>query len=88
MLSDDTKLKEKIIDVANNERNGLLVILLGSFLAFAGLIFGVLVNSALAFFGGIFVSALGVFSTFFGFYVTVRSAHQYNDLLRELESKQ
>jgi hypothetical protein len=87
MLSDDAKLRERIIDVARSERNGLLVILLGAFLAGAGLIFGVIGNSALAYFGGILVSVLGVFSTFFGFYVTVRCAHQYNDLLREVVSK-
>jgi hypothetical protein len=88
MLSDDTRLKElreRIIDVAKNERNGLLIIPMGVFLAGAGLIFSVLGSSGLAYFGGIFVSALGVFSTLFGFYVAAHYAHQYNDLLKELE---
>lgn len=87
MLSDDAKLRERIANVSRNERNGLLTILLGAFLVGAGLIFGVIGNSALAYLGGIFISALGVFSTFLGFYVTVRYARQYNDLLTELENK-
>jgi hypothetical protein len=88
MLSDDAKLKdlrERIIDVARNERNGLLIIPMGVFLVGAGLIFSAIGRSGLAYFGGIFVSALGIFSTLFGFYVTVHYAHQYNDLLKELE---
>ena len=88
MLSDDAKLKdlrERIIDVARNERNGLLIIPLGIFLVSAGLIFSVIGSSGLAYFGGISVSVLGIFSTLFGFYVTVHYAHQYNDLLKELE---
>jgi hypothetical protein len=78
-------LKEKILVVARNERNGLLIIPMGVFLAGAGLIFSVVWNSELSYFGGIFVSVLGIFSTLLGFYVTVHYAHQYNKLLRELE---
>jgi hypothetical protein len=88
MLSEDAKLKdlrERIIDVATNERNGLLIIPLGVFLVGIGLIFSVIGSSGLAYFGGIFVSVLGIFSTLFGFYVVVHYAHQYNDLLKELE---
>ena len=84
MLSDDAKVREKIIEVARNERNGLLIITIGVFLAFSGLIFSVIGSSGLGFFGGISVSALGIFSTLLGFYVTVHYAHQYNELLKEL----
>jgi amino acid transporter len=82
MLSDDAKLRERIMDVA---RNGLLIIIMGVFLAGSGLIFSVIVGIWLSYFGGILVSALGIFSTLFGFYVAVHYAHQYNDLLKELE---
>ena len=85
MLSDAAKLKERIIVVAKNERNGLLIIPMGVFLAGAGLIFSAIGHSGLAYFGGISISVLGIFSTLFGFYVTVHYAHQYNRLLRELE---
>jgi amino acid transporter len=88
MLSDDAKLKdlrERIIDVARNERNGLLIIPMGVFLVGAGLIFSVIGSSGLGYFGGVFVLALGIFSTLFGFYVVVHYAHQYKDLLKELE---
>jgi hypothetical protein len=85
MLTDDEKLRERIIVVARNERNGLLIIPMGVFLAGAGLIFGAIWRNGLAYFGGLFVSALGIFSTLFGFYVTVHYAHQYNNLLKELE---
>jgi hypothetical protein len=85
MLSDDTKLREKIVDVARNERNGLLIIPMGVFLVCAGLILSVIGSNGLAYFGGISVSALGTFSTLFGFYETVHYAHQYNKLLKELE---
>jgi len=84
MLPDDTKLSEKIIDVARNERNGLLIIIMGVFLALSGLIFSMIGSSGLGYFGGILVSALGIFSTLLGFYVTVHYAHQYNELLKEL----
>jgi len=85
MLSEDTKLRERIIDVARNERNGLLIILVGVFLAGTGLIFSAIGNSGLSYFGGISISALGIFSTLFGFYVSVHYARKYNDLLKELE---
>jgi hypothetical protein len=87
MLSDEAKLKERIVEVARNERNGLLIIPMGVFLVSAGLIFSVIGSSGLAYFGGIFVSVLGIFSTLFGFYVAVHYAYQYNDLLKELERK-
>jgi hypothetical protein len=87
MLSDDAKLRERIVNVTRNERNGLLIIPMGVLLVGVGLIFSVIGNSGLAIIGGIFVSALGVFSTVFGFYVSVHYAHQYNNLLRELERK-
>jgi hypothetical protein len=87
MLSDGAKLKERIIDVARNERNGLLIIPMGVFLVGAGLIFSAIGNSGFAYFGGISFSVLGIFSTFFGFFVAVHYAHQYNDLLKELERK-
>ena len=87
MLSEEAKrdLRERIMVVARNERNGLLIIPIGVFLAGAGLIFGALGTSGLAYVVGIFVSVLGVFSTVFGFYVSVHYAHQYNNLLKELE---
>jgi hypothetical protein len=87
MLSDEAKLKERIVEVARNERNGLLIISMGVFLVSTGLIFSVIGSSGLAYFGGIFVSVLGIFSTLFGFYVAVHYAYQYNDLLKELERK-
>ena len=88
MLSDNAKLKdltERIIAVAKNERNGLLIIPMGVFLFGASLIFSVIVSSELAYIGGIVLSALGIFSTLFGFYAAVHYAHQYNKLLEELE---
>jgi amino acid transporter len=86
MLSEDAKLRdtrERIRDVAINERNGLLIISMGVFLFCIGLVFSAIVNNSLVFIGGIFVSVLGIFSTFFGFYVAVHYAHQYNNLLKE-----
>ena len=85
MLSDDTKLRERIIDVARNERNGLLIILVGVFLVGAGLVFSAIGKSGLSYFGGISISALGIFSTLFGFYVSLHYARKYNDLLKEME---
>lgn len=88
MLSNDAKqrdLKERIIDASTNERNGLLIIPAGVLLVGLGLIFSVIGSSGLAYFGGILISALGIFSTLLGFFVTAHYAHQYNDLLRELE---
>ena len=85
MLSDDTKLRERIVDVARNERNGLLIILLSVFLVGAGLIFSAIGKNGISYFGGISISALGIFSTLFGFYVSVHYARKYNDLLKELE---
>jgi predicted Co/Zn/Cd cation transporter (cation efflux family) len=84
MLYEDSKLREKIVEVANNERNGLLIIIMGVFLALAGLIFSVVGGSTIVFFGGTFISALGIFSTLLGFYVVAHYAHQYNELLKEL----
>jgi hypothetical protein len=88
MLSEDAKLKdlkERIRDVTINERNGLLIIAMGVFLFCLGLVFCAIVNSSLVFIGGIFSSALGIFSTLFGFYVAAHYAHQYNSLQKELE---
>ena len=88
MLSEDTKLRdlrERIRDVTINERNGLLIITMGVFLFCLGLVFSAIVNNSLVFIGGIFSSALGIFSTLFGFYVVVYYAHQYNNLQKELE---
>jgi hypothetical protein len=88
MLSEDTKLRdlqERIRDVTINERNGLLIIIMGVFLFCLGLVFSAAVNNSLVFIGGIFSSALGIFSTLFGFYVVVHYAHQYNNLQKELE---
>jgi len=85
MLSEDTKLRERIIDVARNEKNGLLIIPVSIFLVLAGLFFIVIGNNILAYIGGISVSALGIFSTMFGFYVSVHYARQFNNLLKELE---
>ncbi len=88
MLSNDAKqrdLKERIIDASTNERNGLLIIPAGVLLVGLGLIFSVIGSSGLAYFGGILISALGIFSTMLGFFVTAHYAHQYNALLRELE---
>jgi len=85
MLSEDTKLRERIIDVARNEKNGLLIIPMSIFLVLAGLIFIAIGNNILAYIGGISVSALGIFSTMFGFYVSVHYARQFNNLLKELE---
>jgi hypothetical protein len=92
-LSEEAKVRDlenRIIVVSRNERNGLLIIPMGVFLVGAGLIFntmGAIENSGPAYIGGIFVSVLGIFSTLFGFYVTVHYANQYNNLLKELECK-
>ena len=88
MLSEDAKLRdlrERIIDVAINERNGLRIISMGVFLFCLGSVLGDIVNNSLVFFGGISISVLGIFSTLFGFCVSVHYAHQYNNLLKELE---
>ena len=88
MSSEDTKLRdlrERIRDVTINERNGLLIITMGVFLFCLGLVFSAIVNNSLVFIGGTFSSALGIFSTLFGFYVAAHYAHQYNNLQKELE---
>jgi hypothetical protein len=85
MLSHDGRLRERIIEAARNERNGLLLIPLGVFLVGTGLIFSAIGESAISYFGGIAISALGIFSTLLGFFVSIHYAHKYNDLLRELE---
>jgi hypothetical protein len=87
MLHDDAKLEDlrgKITGVARNERTSLLVIPMGVFLVGVGLIFSIIGGSELAYFGGLVISSLGIFSTLFGFCMTVHYAHQYNDLLKEL----
>ena len=88
MLSTDTaskELRKRIMEAARNERSGLLIIPLGVFITFAGLIFSVIWSSGLAIFADAFVVALGTFSTLLGFFLTAHYAHRYNDLLRELE---
>lgn len=82
----NAKLLKRIEDVARNERNGLLIIPMGVFLVGVGLILSVIGNSEFACIGGISVSTLGIFSTFFGFFVTVHYAHKHNDLINEMES--
>ena len=87
MLPNDAKLKDlraKIREVARYERTSLLIIPMGVFLIGVGLIFSIIGGSELAYFGGLVISSLGIFSTFFGFYMTVHYAHLYNDLLKEL----
>ena len=81
----NAKLLKRIEDVARNERNGLLIITMGVFLVGAGLILSVIGNSEFACIGGISISTLGIFSTFFGFYVAVHYAHKHNDLIIEME---
>jgi hypothetical protein len=91
VLSEDAKsrnLKQRIIDAARNERNGLLIIPMGVFLVSAGLIVSVVGNTSVAYFGGIFFVESGILSTMFGFYVSVHYAHQYSNLLKELDAVQ
>lgn len=86
-MSEDVELRdlrERILDAARNERNGLLILPMGVFLIGAGLIFNMMWDSSVAYIGGVFVTVLGVFSTIFGFYVTAHYAHKYNNLLKEL----
>jgi hypothetical protein len=88
MLPEDAKLRdltERIRDVTINERNGLLIITMSVFLFCLGLVLSAMVNNSLVFIGGIFSSALVIFSTLLGFYVAVHYAHQYNNLQKELE---
>ncbi len=87
-LPEDVKsrnLREKIIDVARNERNGLLIFQMGVVLVCAGVIISALGNNIVAYIG-IFFVVLGTLSTVFGFYVSVHYAHQYNNLLKELDT--
>jgi hypothetical protein len=87
MLPNEAKLedlKAKIIEVAKNERTGLLIIPMGVFLVGVGLIFSIIGGSELAYFGGLVISSIGIFSTFFGFCMTVHYVHLHNDLLKEL----
>jgi hypothetical protein len=75
-------LSERIMDVARNERNGLLIFQMGVVLVCAGVIISVLGNNSVAYVGGIFFIVLGTVSTVFGFYVSMHYAHQYNNLLK------
>jgi hypothetical protein len=87
MLPNDAKLKDlraKIREVAKNERTSLLIIPMDVFLIDVGLIFSIIGGSELAYFGGLVISSLGIFSIFFGFYMTMHYAHLYNYLLKEL----
>ena len=89
MLSEDVDsrtLSERIFDVVRNERNGLLIFQMGVVLVCAGVVVSVLGNNGVAYVGGIFFVVLGTFSTVFGFYVSVHYAHQYNNLLKELDT--
>ncbi len=79
-------LRGRIINVARNERYGLLIIQLGVFLVVGGLVIGVLGGSSYSQIGTIAVVLLGVSSTFVGFFVTAHYAHEYNSLLRELHT--
>ena len=79
-------LSEKITDVARNERNGLLVFQMGVVLVCAGVIVSVLGCNSMACVGGVFFIVLGTVSTVFGFYVSIHYAHQYNNLLKELDA--
>ncbi len=88
-LSEDVKsrnLRERIIDVAINERNSLLIFQMGVVLVCGGLIISVLGNNSVAYIAGIFFVVLGTLSTVFGFYLSVHYAHQYNNLLRESDT--
>ena len=88
-MSEDTNsrnLSEKIMDVVRNERNGLLIFQMGVVLVCAGVVISVLGNNSIAYIGGIFFVVLGTLSTVFGFYVSVHYAHQYNNLLKELDT--
>jgi len=90
-MSEDAKLRnlrQKIMDVARNERNGLLMIPMGVFLVSAGLVISVVGNNSVAYIGGIFFVLSGILSTMFGFFVSVHYAHQYNNLLKELDAVQ
>ena len=89
MLSEDVDsrtLSERIFDVVRNERNGLLIFQMGVVLVCAGVVVSVLGNNGVAYVGGIFFVVLGTVSTVFGFYVSVHYAHQYNNLLKELDT--
>ena len=89
MLSEDVNsrtLSERIMDVVRNERNGLLIFQMGVVLVCAGVVISVLGNNSVAYVGGIFFIVLGTLSTVFGFYVSVHYAHQYNNLLKELDT--
>ena len=74
------------MDVARNERNGLLIFQMGAVLVSTGIIISVLGNNNVAYIAGIFAMVLGTLSTVFGFYVAVRYAHQYNNLLKESDA--
>jgi hypothetical protein len=88
-LSEDAKLRnlrDRILDAAKTERNGLLIISMSVFLVCAGLIISVVVNNVAAYVGGTLVTVLGFLSTLFGFYISIHYAHQYNSLLEELDT--
>jgi hypothetical protein len=88
MSSNNSKFTKMIIEVTGNEIRGLLILIVGVFLAGVCLIFSAMGKSGFPFFGGIFISALGIFSAIIGFYVSVHYAHKYSDLLKELEHTQ
>ena len=74
------------MEVGRKERNGLLIFQMGVVLVCAGVVISVLGNGSVAYVGGIFFIVLGTVSTVFGFYLSVHYAHQYNNLLKELDT--
>ena len=88
ILSEDAQsknLREQLTEVSRNERNGLLMFQMGIVLVFGGVIINVLSNNIVATISGIFFVIIGTLSTAIGFFVTVHYAHQYNNLLKELD---
>jgi len=88
MSSNNSKFKKNIIEVTGNEIRGLLIIIVGVFLAGVGLIFSAMGKSGFPFFGGFFISALGIFSAIIGVYASVHYAQKYSDLLKEWKHTQ
>ncbi len=88
-LSNDVKLnslRERINDVARNEKIGLRILSTGVILVNVGLIMSVMKNNIVAYVAGIFGVVLGIISIGFGFYVTVNFARKYNVLLEEVST--
>ncbi len=86
LLSEQPKPEDRIkriSDVSRNERNGLMIVLVGVFLVNAGLIISAIGNTIATLVGGSFFIALGAFSTLFGFFVSLHYGRKYTDLLEE-----